>query len=104
MLEAIFEVIKPNQNIDKLRIFEHDFSYAAYADELNFLVKHQKSIIEILKIDNFSKISGLKPNKSKYETAGIQIDPLKGLRVALCGIQCIKLNRKIHLSYNKKLE
>ena len=55
-------------------------------------------------------MSGLKPNKSKYETAGIGIVALKVVRVELCGIQCIKLNEKtvkdlrIHLSYNKNLE
>ena len=50
VLETVFEVIKSNQNIDKLRIFEHEFSYAAYADDTTFLVKNQKSVIEILYI------------------------------------------------------
>ena len=55
VLEVVFAVIKSNQNIDKLRIFEHDFLYTAYADDTIFFVKNQTSVIEILKIfDKFS--------------------------------------------------
>ena len=39
--------------------------------------------------DTFSKFSGLKPNKSKCEIAGIGV--LKGVQVALCGMRCIDL-------------
>ena len=35
--------------------------------------------------DTFSKYSGLEPNKSKGEIAGI--GALKGVRVALCGMR-----------------
>ena len=56
VLEIVFAVIKSNQNIDKLRILEHDFLYTAYGDENAFLVKNQTYVIEILKIfENFSK-------------------------------------------------
>ena len=96
MLEFVFAVIKSNQNIDKLRIYEHKFL-------------KQTSVIEVLKVfENFSKISGLKPNKSNSEIAGT--GDLKWVRVALCGMQCINLNKEtvqilgIHFSYNKKLE
>ena len=89
-------MIKSNQNIDKLRIYEHKFL-------------KQTSVIEVLKVfENFSKISGLKPNKSNSEIAGT--GDLKWVRVALCGMQCINLNKEtvqilgIHFSYNKKLE
>ena len=55
VLEVVFAVIKSNQNIDKLRIFEHDFLYTAYTDDTIFFVKNQTSVIEILKIfDKFS--------------------------------------------------
>ena len=67
------------------------------------------TVVEILKIfDKFSKIFGLKSNKSKCETAGI--DVLKGVRVAPCGMLCINFNEQtvkilgIHFSYKKKLE
>ena len=60
-LEAVFSVIKSNQDIYKLRIFEHKFLYTAYADDTTFFLKNQTSVIEIFKVfDKFSKISGLK--------------------------------------------
>ena len=37
VLEVVLAVIKSNQNIDKLRIFEHDFRYTAYADDTTLL-------------------------------------------------------------------
>ena len=39
--------------------------------------------------DTFFKFSGLKPNNSKSEIAGI--GPLKGVKAALCGIGRIDL-------------
>ena len=58
--------------------------------------------------DTFSKFSGLKPNKSKCEIAGIGV--LKGVQVALCGMRCIDLVSNIvkilaiYYSYNDRLE
>ena len=52
--------------------------------------------------------SGLKPNKSKCEIAGIGV--LKGVQMALCGMECVNLKNNtikilgIHFSYNKTLE
>ena len=72
------------------------------------LLRTQTSVIEILKVfHNFSKNSGLKPNKSKCEIG--RIGALKGVRAAICGMQCINLNEEtvkilgIHFSCNKKL-
>ena len=56
----------------------------------------------------FSKFSGLKPNKTKCEIAGIGI--LNRVQVALCGMKCVNLNNEtvkilgVHFSYNKNLE
>ena len=56
----------------------------------------------------FSIYSGLKPNKSKCEIAGISV--LKGLSMELCGMECTDLTKHsvkilgIHFSYNKKIE
>ena len=56
----------------------------------------------------FSFLSGLKPNKAKCEIVGIAV--LKGVSLALCGIDCIDLMKKtikilgIHFSCNKKLK
>ena len=37
--------------------------------------------------DIFSKFSGLEPNKSKYDIAGLAA--LKGVKLALCGMKCV---------------
>ena len=50
VLDVVVIVIKSNQNIDKLRIFEHGFLYTAYANDTTFFVKDQTSVIEILKV------------------------------------------------------
>ena len=50
VLEIVFPVIKSNQNSDKLRIFEHNFLYNAYVDDMIFF-------------------ECLKPNKSRCEIA-----------------------------------
>ena len=58
--------------------------------------------------NKFLLISGLKPNKAKCEIAGI--DVLKGVSLALCGMDCTDLAKKtiktlgIHFSYNNKFE
>ena len=58
--------------------------------------------------DIFSSFSGLKPNKSKCEVAGI--GALKVVKIALCGTKCINLRLNslkllgIHFSHNKKSE
>ena len=76
-----------------------------YVNDTFFLVKNQT----FLKVfDNFWKNFDLKTNKSKNEISGISA--LKEVRMALCGMQCIRLNeqtvkiRGIQFSYNKKLE
>ena len=72
MLEVVFAVIKSNENINKLRIFEHNFLYIVYAADTALFVKSRTSVIEILKVfDNFSNMSGLKANISKCEIAEI---------------------------------
>ena len=38
-------------------------------------------------LNTFSKFPGLKPNKTKCETAGIGV--LNGVQVALCGMKCV---------------
>ena len=56
----------------------------------------------------FSLVSGLKPNEAKCEIAGIGV--LKGVSLALCGMDCIYWTKKTikvlgrHFSQNKKLE
>ena len=76
---------------------------------LSFLKIQSLYVIELMNIvDTFPKFSGLKPNKSKCEIAGIGV--LKGVQVALCGMRCIDLVSNIvkilgiYYSYNEKLE
>ena len=58
--------------------------------------------------DNFSLVSGLKPNEAKCEIAGIGV--LEGVSLALCGMECTDLTKKtikvlgIPFSYNIKLK
>ena len=66
------------------------------------------SIKELLNtISLFSSLSGLKPNLSKCEIAGIGL--LKGVKVAVCGIKCTDLTKDaikilgIFFSYNKNI-
>ena len=58
--------------------------------------------------NKFSFVSSLKPNEAKCEIAGIGV--LKGVSLALCGMNYIDITKKtikilgIHFSYNKILE
>ena len=92
-----------------MKIFRHECLYTAYADNTTFSLKDRKSIIELMnELNTFSNFSGLKPNKTKDEIAGI--GALNGVQVALCGMKCINLNNVImkmlgvHFLYNKNLE
>ena len=71
-----------------LNIFENTFPYTAYADDTKFFLKGKKSVVELMKtFDIFSIFSGLKPNKSKCKMACL--GALKGIKLALCGVECI---------------
>ena len=56
----------------------------------------------------FSGVSGLKPNTTKCEVAGIGV--LKGAQVAVCGMKCIDLRNEAikslgaYFSYNQKIK
>ena len=59
-------------------------------------------------LNTFSSFSGLKPNETKCETAGIGV--LNGVQVGLCVMKCVNLNNEtvkilgVHFSYNTNLE
>ena len=66
---------------------------SAYADDATFFVSEGDSVIEVMNtFDKFSFLSGLKPNKAKYETVGIVT--LRGLSLAPSGTDCIDLTQK----------
>ena len=105
VLDIVFLLIQENKKIHGLNIFNHTFLYTAYADDPTFFLSNQQSVTEVIKVfEQFLLFSGLKPNKSKCEVAGI--GALKRVSVALCGMECIDLTTKtikilgIHFSYN----
>ena len=109
MFEVVFWIIKETSNIEGFEIFQKKFIYTAYADDTTFFLKNTESVINQLEvIKHFSQFSGLKPNKSKCEIAGIGV--LKGVKVTLCGMRCVNLYEDtikklgIPYLYNKQLE
>ena len=109
VLEIVFLLIQENKKIHGLNIFNHTLLYTAYADDTTFFLSNKQSVTEVIKVfEQFSLFSGLKPNKSKCEVAGI--GALKGVSVALCGMECIDLTTKtikilgIHFSYNNNVK
>ena len=102
VLEIVLNLIKQNK-------LKHAFLYTAYADDTTFFSKYEESVKKVMNVfDFFSIYSGLKPNKSKCEIAGIGVQ--KGVSMELCGMECIDLTKNskkilvIHFSYNKKIE
>ena len=89
-LEILFLLIKENPHIKGLNIFDHCYQYSAYADDTTFFLKDVNSIKEMVNSFHiFSRFSGLRTNLSKCEIASIGV--LKGVKVAVCGIQCVDL-------------
>ena len=108
-LEMVLLAITQNQNIKGIEIFGHEYIYSSYADDTSFSLRDEESIRNTMQIINkFSCFSGLKPNVSKCEIAGIGI--LKGVHMALCGMKCINLTKNsikilgLHFSYDKFLQ
>ena len=108
-LEIFFILIKTNNDIQVIEIFNHEFLYTAYADDKTFFVKDLNSVKIILSsLDQFCTFSGLRPNLSKCEIAGIGV--LKDANVALCGLKSVNLSKEsikilgVHLSYNEKIQ
>ena len=107
--EIAFIKIKRNPNIKSWNVGNNVFLYTAYAGDTTFFLQNEKSATEVLSNFNImSQFSSLKINKSKCEVAGIGI--MKGVKVALCGVECVNLlTNAIKIlgtcfAYNKKLE
>ena len=108
-LEIFFNLIKTNNDIQGIEIFNHEFLYTAYADDTTFFVKGLNSVKVVLSsLEQFYTFSGLRPNISKCETAGIGV--LKDANVTLCGLKNVNFTKEgitilgVHLSYNEKLQ
>ena len=90
VLEILFLFIKKHPEIKGIEIFEHCFLYTAYGEDTTFFLKDAQSIENLVEIfSTISLFSGLKPNLTKCEIAGI--GALKGVQVAVCGMRCIDL-------------
>ena len=71
-------------------VFKHEFLYTAHAGDTTFFLKDRNSIIEFMsELNTFSNFSGLKPSKTKCETADSGV--LNGVQVALCELRCSNL-------------
>ena len=108
-LEVVFSLIKANPNIKGLQFFSHAFLYSTYADDTSFFLRNEKSANEAIKtLNKFSHFSGLNINNAKCEIAVIGVK--KGVKMAVCQIDCIDLTEDvieilgIYFSYIKNLE
>ena len=89
-LEILFIFINFNKNIDGINIFNHEYLYTAYADDVTFFITNKISLKYALNdIESFSNFSWLRPNLDKSKTAGIGV--MKNVNVALCGMKNINL-------------
>ena len=108
-LEVLFELIKNNDDIRGITIFNHNFLYTAFADDSTFFLNELlsvKNLVDTFKV--FSLFSGLNANFSKCEIAGL--GSLKGVLEAVCGLKSINLTTDtikilgVHFSYNSTLK
>ena len=102
-------MIKTNKNTNGLNIFDHEYLFTAYTDDTTFFLEDISFIKVLLKdLQCFSSFSGLCPNFTKCEIAGIGL--LKSVNVALCGMKRLDLTKECikilgaHISYNRKLQ
>ena len=115
-LEVVFTLIKSKDNINGIDLYDYSFLSNAYADDSTFFLKDIAPVrILVATFKVFSCFSGLKPNISKCEIAGLGIlkwaqEILKGAQKAVCGLQNIDLTNDtiktlgIHFSFNKKIQ
>ena len=71
--------MKNIKNIKGIKMFENTFLDIPYADDSTFFLKDKNSVEKLLNtINYFPSFTGLKPNLSKCEVAGI--GALKGVK------------------------
>ena len=87
-LELLLALIKNNDDIRGITVFNHAFSYTAFADDSTFFLNDLlsvKNLIDTFKL--FSLFLRLKAKFSKCEIAGV--GSLKGVLEAVCGLKSI---------------
>ena len=105
-LEVLFALIKSQELIKGIEIFDHCFLFTVYADDSTFFLGDSDSVKNLIDIfQTFLLFSVLKPNISKCEIAGIIL--LKGAIETACGLKLVDLTVDtikilgVHFSYNK---
>ena len=92
-LKIFFIILKTNKNTYGLKIFDHACLYTTHADDTTFFLEDISSTKVVLKdLNLLSGFSGLRPNFTKCETAGIGV--LKSVNVTLCGMKCLNLTKE----------
>ena len=109
VLEINFIFVKEIEDVEGMAIFNNQFLYTTYADDTILFLGDGNSVTEDIQIfEHFSIFSGLKPNKSKCEIAGIGV--LNGFQMTLCDMECVNPKTNtikilgIFFSYNRRLE
>ena len=93
VLEIVFLMIKNNDRVKGLELFNDTFLYTTYADDTTFFLKNKGSVLEVMNtFQMFTEYSGLRLNTTKCEIAGLGV--LKGVKAALCGMVCIDLTKE----------
>ena len=102
-------MIKFNKNIGGINIFDYEYLYTTYDDNIMFFLKNLTSVKNALNdIESFSNFAGLCPNLDKCQIAEIGV--LKNVNVVICGMKNINLPKGsikilgVHVSYNKKIQ
>ena len=73
-LDVVFTLIKSKDNINGIDLYDYSFLSNAYADDSTFFLKDIAPVrILVATFKVFSCFSGLKPNISKCEIAGLGI-------------------------------
>ena len=106
-LEVLFALIKNKVDIEGIDLNGHTFLFTAYVGDSTFFLKDISSVKMLAEtFKEFSCFSGLKPNITKCEIAGL--GPLKEFLEAVCGLKSVDLTigtikiLRIHLSYHNE--
>ena len=97
-------LVKANNKIRGVKVFQYTYLYTAYSGDTTFFLKNQNSIRQVMEtFSTFSQYSCLKPNYEKCEIAGIGV--LKSVKVAVGGMKCVDYIKiritGVHFLHNK---
>jgi hypothetical protein len=108
VIEVFFTMVRKNNAIEGLKIFNFEYKLTSYADDSSFFIKNIASVdilLDTFKV--FSEMSGLILNEDKCEIA--TLGKLRGDQVTVRTLKCIDLTQNymkilgISFSYNKSI-